>query len=311
MNNKPKSFLSKTERMLISLVLLTVLSQSTAAAQGQAFLLKQARSVSEKSPAAGFKLYEALCRKYPHDLSLLYEKIRIGRVAEKPPRLEECNRLIEADPSAKRYTHIYTWRALAHIDNFDEEAALNDCLKSAQLGDKAGETAIWLCKLYQSMNRHSEAIACIKEKFKLEKKEDAYGHELMAYSYSALKQVDQALKEYEKSLSLDPNNLKVLLNHAGYLEQNNRGQEALKDLEKILKIEKNNDIALQLRAKIYYSLGRYKECISDLNQYAQTEFNKEPAPSALELRAEAYKKLGLNALAKKDIERSKQIRAQH
>ncbi|MBX9938710.1 MAG: hypothetical protein K2Y32_05625 [Candidatus Obscuribacterales bacterium] len=311
MNNIPKSFLNERGCVLLLVVLLTVLLQSAAGAQGQAFLLKQARSVSEKSPAAGFKLYESLCRKYPYDLSLLYEKIRTGRDAEKPPRLEECNRLIEADPLAKRYRHIYTWRALAHMDNFDEEAALNDCIKSAQLGDKAGETAILMCKLYQAMNRHNEAIACIKEKFKLENKEDSYGHELMAYSYSALKQEESALKEYERSLALDPNNLKVLLNHAVYLEQIHRGKEALKDLERILKIEKNNDIALQLRAKIYYKLGRYKECISDLNQYVQTEFNKEPAPSALELRAEAYKKLGLSALARKDLDRSKQIRDKH
>lgn len=306
-----KCCLAKSVCISLLIVLHTVLTQPASQAQGQAFLLKQARSVSERNPAAGFKLYESLCRKYPHDLSLLYEKIRTGRAAEKPPRLEECNRLIEADPLAKRYPQIYTWRALAHLDNFDEEAALNDCRRSAQLGDKAGETAILICKIYQSMNRHNEAIGCIKEKFKLEKREDSYGHELMAYSYSALKQVEPALKEYEKSLALDPNNFKVLMNYAIYLEQINRGKEALPILERILKIEKNNDIALQLRAKIYYKLGRYKDCISDLNHYVQTEFNKEPAPSALELRAEAYKKLGLSALAKQDRERSKQIRDKH
>jgi len=129
-------------------------------------------------------------------------------------------------------------------------------------------------------------------KFELNIKEGAEGHTNLGTVYRSEGRVDDAIKEYEGALKIDPNHALAHYNLGNLYHAQGKLKEAIREYQQALKIEKID----RNRAFVHYDLGvayhtqgRLKEAIKEYQQAVTINPNDEKAHTNL---GSAYRKQG-------------------
>lgn len=111
-------------------------------------------------------------------------------------------------------------------------------------------------------NQMSQAVAALSRAIKSDPK---YLNAYIArgFAYSRLGQVDAALIEYDKVLSIAPQNAVALSNKGVCLCKLKRYEEALQCLERAHQLDPEAADILANRAEVYLQLGQYDKAIED------------------------------------------------
>jgi len=85
-------------------------------------------------------------------------------------------------------------------------------------------------------------------------------HSMLADSYSRLNDMENSLKEFDKALELDPENISILNNYSYFLAENGKNlDKALEMINIVISVESNNAMYLDTQAWIYYKKGEFEQ----------------------------------------------------
>jgi len=96
--------------------------------------------------------------------------------------------------------------------------------------------------------------------------DNAWGHYMLGLSARQAGELEQAESSFERTLSLDPNHVKSMLNLSRVLLEDGRPAEALAQLEVALDIDPASDDGYRLRGIAYYDLGRNEDAIDSFRE---------------------------------------------
>ena len=252
-------------------------------------------------------ILDGVLKNRPNDLAALWWHTRQLAFLDKVDgMLEDCNRLIKADPKAEKFPHIYTYRAMVY-QNMDETAkAMQDLDKSKLLGQMDGHYRVCRFECLQTLGKLDEAISELDQI--VESKPPILDHWLSkrANLLEATNRPDKALADWNKAIELNPKKPGHWASRARLLEHLHRYDEAIADYSHLLKLDPSEETIYFKRGKLYLATGKYKLALADLDQ--SISLDPMPSATAYECRAQIYDKLGDSAKAKKDRVTATKIR---
>lgn len=130
--------------------------------------------------------------------------------------------------------------------------------------------------------------------------------------YEYLRQYDKALADYSKAAEMkgsenDLSSTQPFRARAKLYSKLNRSGEAIRDFDQVLKRDLYDEESLRLRALEYLKLGEEAKALADLNR--SIELAPEYGRASYEARAKIYKRQGKHALADADLEKASSIKA--
>ncbi|MFH1057649.1 MAG: tetratricopeptide repeat protein [Pseudomonadota bacterium] len=140
------------------------------------------------------------------------------------------------------------------LDDMNASLAVDDIasgLAARHRGDQSG-----------AIKRFTQAI----DSGGLAKENLAVAHNNRGNAYDDQGQPDQALKDYDQAIKLDPRLAEAYYNRAFVLYRVGRLQEALDDLDKVVQLLPNLPSAYYNRSVVLESLGQNNRAMSDLQQ---------------------------------------------
>jgi tetratricopeptide (TPR) repeat protein len=213
-----------------------------------------------------------------------------------------------------------------------------DCFtQSLQRFPGRAQTLVRRANCYLIVEQNHKAILDCSEALRLDPN-NADAYETLAQTYRNLGQLQSAESDMEKAVKLDPKNSSFYFEWAEILHAVNRDQEALQAyakggtygqtgrayreggrlywvlhrwseavslFDKALKMEPDNANTRLLRARCYLHLNQFDKAVTDASFAASHLGDKRG--SALQVRAEAYEKMGKTSLAKSDLAELKNI----
>ena len=130
--------------------------------------------------------------------------------------------------------------------------------------------------------------------------------------YEELNEPNKALVDYAQAFKTDQKDSVVSTKsiamklRSALLSKQGKHKEAIKDLDAIISIQPDNDELLRLRGEQYYKLKDYKNAISDFTE--AIEMAPHFSRLTFEARSKAYKAIGEDELAEKDLASAAKIK---
>ena len=173
-----------------------------------------------------------------------------------------------------------------NLEPTSDKVAVQQYIKGKSLVEQKGhedEAMIALNKAIEKYDRHAQA------------------YERRGRVNFLLKKDHDALRDYKKSLGLDPNNPYAYFGRSLVYGKQEKFQEALDDLQNTIRksvaLQEIHWTARKLKGKIHVSLEQFKEAEFELKLFTNRKFNKE---SSLTMhKREAFFDYGLSLLANK------------
>ncbi len=146
--------------------------------------------------------------------------------------------------------------------------------------------------IYMNNNKTAEALADYNKAISLEP-DFSKGYSNRAIIYTNENKFDLAIQDYEKAIKLDPSNA-IAFNNRGILyKKNNLFKEATENFNEAIKLKPTYVDAYHNRGVSLYNLGKYDEALSDFNR--ALEFKPNVGRSIF------FRGLVENAMGKKDV----------
>ncbi|MGD9681817.1 MAG: tetratricopeptide repeat protein [Candidatus Obscuribacterales bacterium] len=149
--------------------------------------------------------------------------------------------------------------------------------------------------------RKKEALADLGESVKLRR--DFRGYLARAKYFEADGRRDLAIKDYTTALQrekrFDLGKAEILKARAACYSRDDKHQEAIADLSQVVEQISEDDDAFRLRGEEYFKLKDYHRAVADFTR--AIEISPDYARASLEARGRAYRALGENELAERDL----------
>jgi tetratricopeptide (TPR) repeat protein len=130
---------------------------------------------------------------------------------------------------------------------------------------------------------------------------------IRANTYTEIGQTDAALRDYNRSIQIDPNNFMAHFNRGRFYSVSGKYDQAIVDFDKGLEINSSFAPGYKIRGQTYGKMGQYDKSIRDLNQAIQLDPKDAHAFNA---RADTYNKSKQYILAIKDYSRAIELAPQ-
>ena len=214
--------------------------------------------------------------------------------------LDDCNKIIAADPSAKRYPDIYLCRARSEKQLEMPEKVYADCHKALTMPNanmsEINEFLLYACR---NTDKIQEAVDCCTALLTRYKNGNGVNQlRVRAELYEAQNQYAKAEVDLHKALSLNPRFDRCYEQLARIHEKIGQPDKAIADFNALLKLNADDDATLLDKARLEMRLGRDNDALADLNRVVKIDPNL--TSRVYEYRAEVYTKLGKKDLAAKD-----------
>lgn len=243
--------------------------------------------------------------------------------------------------------HAYFIRGKAEINSFNEksEAALSDLQKAVDLGPGDITAYEYLARAYDLRGAPQKAIQALS--MGIASQPDAKNfYKNRAALYNASGQAALAENDYNQFVKLGSAKHHCYLVRAQFYEQKKRYKEAIKDYSTVIErffsglSQERQVLVLKNRALLYSTLGRHRETIADLSRAMKVDSKDDEticlratqylemgqaqqaigdfslavkicpdSARAYEGRANVYDRLGKSALAQKDRQQAKLLKA--
>ncbi len=177
---------------------------------------------------------------------------------------------IELDPNFA-LAHLYLGRALW---NLGEIASANEAHKKARsLSARATEKEKLYIQGYHALrieNDLEEGLRIFKEMAERYPKEKE-SHEGLALIYFCKKLFDQAIKEYNRALELDPYNARTLQALGWSYWWSGSYEKAIEYLERQIFVSQGDHGALRMLASVYLDMGRLDEALARYKEAVEVD----------------------------------------
>lgn len=120
-----------------------------------------------------------------------------------------------------------------------------------------------------------------------------------AHTKRLLGKNEEALKDLDRALVLDPKNADILWNRAETKRELGRFKDALRDQDRAHDLDPNNATILSTRAETKRMSGKFEEALEDLNRAVELDSND---PFAFQIRGAVKWKLGQLEGALQDLD---------
>ncbi|MBU6454837.1 MAG: hypothetical protein KGS72_23920 [Cyanobacteria bacterium REEB67] len=252
-------------------------------------------------------ILDKVLRENPNNLIALWYRVRLlSELEQSDNLLNDCNRLIAADPKAERFRCIYTYRAIVFKSQDEISRAIKDLDRSRELGQMEYQYHVCRAECLQAQNKLKEAIV---EWTAIVTQNPERAHYAL-FRRSTLDEMlnlqDKALADLTMALKLKPKQTDIRWSRARLLEQLHRYNEAIADYSFLIQLDPTDETKYFKRGKLYVTTGKYQLALADISK----SISLDPMPSAtiFKFRSQIYEKLGNNALAKKDLDAAAKIR---
>jgi tetratricopeptide (TPR) repeat protein len=132
----------------------------------------------------------------------------------------------------------------------------------------------------------------------------AWAHNRRGEYFADSQRPEDAIKDFQDAISMDPNCALAIHNRAVTFAQRNQYAAALRDFNRVIELNPGLAVAYRNRAELLAALGRMDEAVVDYDQ----AISALPEDAALlQARAYAYQRLGDFAHAAADINRAIQL----
>lgn len=153
-----------------------------------------------------------------------------------PEALEDYDRAISLNPE-DAVAHCY--RALAFLDQKRFQEALADCNKAVSLKDDYAEAFYYRARILFDMGEFHKAITDWEKAIALGRR-DPNTFDWLGNAYSKVEEFAKAIASYNMATQLDPNYAAAHVNRAVIYEQQGKAREAMEDFERYLTLNPNN-----------------------------------------------------------------------
>ncbi|MEM1068846.1 MAG: tetratricopeptide repeat protein, partial [Planctomycetota bacterium] len=141
-----------------------------------------------------------------------------------------------------------------------------DHLEIAASGDTArNSTLLALATAYRMMGRYREALP-IAATCAVENPESAYCLRNLAAIQMHLDEIDEAAKNYERCLQIDPNHVLALQGLAWARHRQGRTEDALEHVNKAVEISPADEVILTTRGVLSADLFHFEDAVDDLKK---------------------------------------------
>jgi tetratricopeptide (TPR) repeat protein len=227
------------------------------------------------------------------------------------------NKAIDADP---KYAAAYSVRGWAYYRLRDYQSALGmrqydkalvDANQAIALAPDYARAYLTRAMIYFYMNDNVTAIEDFNKAIELYPKPNAVAHLTRGGAYRNIGRYEEAFKDYQKSIEIDPANPDVYSSrgHAYFLLK--KYDDALRDINKALELNQNPAtalydpaLALYRRGLVYSQLKDYEGAIRDFSKVI--EIKKDNA-AAYYHRALSYKQIGKAEESASDLKKAAQL----
>ncbi|MEI0566034.1 tetratricopeptide repeat protein [Brachyspira pulli] len=125
-------------------------------------------------------------------------------------------------------------------------------------------------------SKYEEAIKNYNKSIDLDPN-NSYAYNNRGLAKNNLEQYFNALKDYDKAIELDPNNSVIYYNRGVAKTHLWQYEEAIEDYNKAIELDHNNSTAYYNRGLVKSYLGQYKEAIEDYNKTIELDPNNSHA----------------------------------
>ena len=132
----------------------------------------------------------------------------------------------------------------------------------------------------------------------------AWAHNRRGELYSDDQRPDEAIKDFQDAITMDPKCSLAIHNRAVTLAQRNQFAAALRDFNRVIELNPGLALAYRNRAELLAALGRMDEAVAD---YGQAIESLPDDAALLRARAHAYQRLGDFKRAAVDLDHSIQL----
>lgn len=94
----------------------------------------------------------------------------------------------------------------------------------------------------------------------------SFCHGLRGTIYARLKRFDEALRDLNKAIELNPGDAAAYNSRGNVYSELNRREEALRDYDKTIELDAANAFAYNNRGNVYHALDRHNEALRDWNR---------------------------------------------
>lgn len=213
---------------------------------------------------SSFALYDQAVKNYKDNWVALHYRGGANEDIDVNAALADYSKSIELDPDRFR-----PWFARGtlylKLQKYNESIA--DMTRTLELNPKYDKAWVNRGNAYRDLNQNDLAIADYNEALKINSRFDkALNNRGAAYLKKGM--YNEALADFNRVLELDPGYVNGYINRAAlYLNSNVQKYDlAIQDYDKALSLEPNNVQARYYRGVALRSLGRYEEALNEVDQ---------------------------------------------
>lgn len=142
--------------------------------------------------------------------------------------------------------------------------------------------------LYCNQQQYEQAIKDYDKVIELNPN-DANAYLNRGNAYGNLGQYDQAIKNYDKAIELNPNDANAYVGRSNAYYHLGQKERAIQDSNKVIELDPNNDMAYNNRGWGYFELGQYDQAIQYFDKALELNPDNEEAKTN---REECLKEIG-------------------
>ncbi len=158
-----------------------------------------------------------------------------------------------------------------HTALLEKEKARKVYIKILKNNEKSEEACLFLAKSFAGDSKYFRAINQLKKCARKMPRNPMFPY-YIAKIYEITGKKNLVEKYYKKSLRIDENYLKAILDYGLYLEEQDKFERALSLYKKHIKVENQNKFVLERVVQLYFAQSRFREVIP----YVETLSNLSP-----------------------------------
>lgn len=234
---------------------------------------------------------------YPSGNDLLFLErgkalYRLGSYEEAEPLFEQA---LSLNPEN---VEPYHERGMMFLDKREYRKAMFDFNKATELNDQLPLGWFLKGKALIGLEQGDEALVAINQGLELNGDKSEIGHHFLGLALATNGNDAEALKEYEKSLSLNATYAPVRVDRANLFLKQGKIQEALTDLQAAVKSDPNNVMAHCGQGSVLLLQKKYEQALQAFSKAIKLQ---ETSFEAYTGRGQAYVKLGKQKEAMNDF----------